>query len=382
MPSAEIIAIGTELLLGEIQDTNTRYLARSLMAAGVDLYRTTIVGDNVERIARAIQEALQRCQIVITTGGLGPTVDDPTRDAVALAAGVQTEFRSELWDQIQERFKRYGRQATENNKRQAFTPQGSIAIHNPVGTAPAFYTELHDRVVVSLPGVPREMEYLFENEVLPYLKDKYNLLGTIKASVLHAAGIGESQIDEWIGDLETNPNPTVGLSAHAGQIDIRVTAKASSVARADEMIIEMVQTIRQRLGEVIYGINGETLESVIFDKLIVNSWELVAIECGLQGELINRLKQAGLIEDKARTFPQACDPQELRQNLQELRQQFQAGVGLAASLKPGADQQELFIIVATTGTIQESNRSYGGPPAMSTAWAVNTALDYLRRNIK
>jgi nicotinamide-nucleotide amidase len=215
MPSAEIIAIGTELLLGEIQDTNTRYLARSLMEVGVDLYRTMVVGDNAERIALAIQEALQRCQIIITKGGLGPTLDDPTRDAVALAVGVAKEFRPELWEQIQERFKRYGRQATDNNRRQAYIPQGSTAIRNPVGTAPAFYYESQNRVIVSLPGVPREMEHLFENDVLPYLKNKYNLLGTIKASVLHAAGIGESQIDEWIADLETNANPTVGLAAHA-----------------------------------------------------------------------------------------------------------------------------------------------------------------------
>ena len=154
MTSAEIIAIGTELLLGEIQDTNTHYLARTLRDDGIDLYRTTIVGDNLERIAQAIREATNRANIVITTGGLGPTVDDPTRQAVALAIGTGTEFRPELWDQIQARFKRFNRLATENNRRQAYIPSGAFAVENPVGTAPAFIVEKPGHVIISLPGVP------------------------------------------------------------------------------------------------------------------------------------------------------------------------------------------------------------------------------------
>ena len=233
MPSAEIIAIGTELLLGEIQDTNTRYLALRLRDANIDLFRATMVGDNAVRISRVIAEAFNRSDIVITTGGLGPTVDDPTRLAVAMAIGVETEFRPELWDQIQNRFNGLIGSATENNKRQAYIPQGSIAVENPVGTAPAFIVESGSKVIISLPGVPREMEYLIENRVIPYLKEHFQILGTIKASVLHAAGVGESQVDEWIGDLETLINPTVGLLAHPGQVDIRVTAKAGSQEEAD-----------------------------------------------------------------------------------------------------------------------------------------------------
>ena len=158
MPTAEIIALGTELLLGEIQDTNTRYIARHLRDTGIDLFRTAIIGDNAERIAQALREALTRAQIIITTGGLGPTVDDPTRQAVALAVNVPLEYRPELWGQIQARFERFGRQATENNKRQAYIPQGSIPVENLVGTAPAFITETGGSVIISLPGVPREME--------------------------------------------------------------------------------------------------------------------------------------------------------------------------------------------------------------------------------
>ena len=192
MPSAEIITIGTEILLGEIVDTNARFLARCLRDIGVDLYRKTSVGDNAKRIAQAVQQALERCDFVITTGGLGPTVDDPTREAIALAMGVSTEFRPELWQQIEERFTRYGRQPTENNKRQAYVPETSIAVENPVGTAPAFIVETGNQAIISLPGVPREMEYLMKNAILPYLRQHYTLKGIIKARVLHTAGAGES----------------------------------------------------------------------------------------------------------------------------------------------------------------------------------------------
>ena len=152
MPSCEIITIGTELLLGEITDTNSRYMARALRDLGIDLYRKTTIGDNARRIAQAIQEALLRSDIIITTGGLGPTVDDPTREAVALAVGSQVEFRPELWEQIQRRFERFGRVPTENNKRQAYIPAGGIPVENAVGTAPAF-RHLHERWQPALPDI-------------------------------------------------------------------------------------------------------------------------------------------------------------------------------------------------------------------------------------
>ena len=206
-----------------------------------------MIGDNTERIAQVIREAMQRCQIIITTGGLGPTVDDPTRAAVALALDVDTEFRPELWEQIQARFQRYGRAPSENNRRQAWIPAGAIPVENPVGTAPSFICETINACIISLPGVPREMEYLTQNVVIPYLRERFQLTGTIKARVLHVAGVGESQVDEWIGDLETNPNPTVGLLAHPGQVDVRITAKANSMAEADRMIAEMEARVRERI---------------------------------------------------------------------------------------------------------------------------------------
>ncbi len=380
MPVAEIIAIGTELLLGEIQDTNTKYLARELRDAGVDLYRSSIIGDNTERIARAIQESLARADIVITTGGLGPTVDDPTRQAVALAMDTETEFRPELWEQISERFGRYGRFATDNNRRQAYIPKGAVAIENPVGTAPAFRYEKDHGVVISLPGVPREMEHLIQHEVLPYLKQKYNLHGTIKALVLHTAGAGESQIDEWIGDLETFSNPTVGLLAHPGQVDIRITAKAELVAEADQMIAKLQQEIEKRLGENIYGADQVTLEDALASKLSERGWQMAAFECGLQGALTQSLSRNKPAFAGTEAQTELCEP-DLQERLEELRKRFEAEVGLSALLVPGDGRQVLHLSLLTPEDLKENERSYGGAPQNAAQWAAHMALDFARRNL-
>ena len=175
MATAEIITIGTEILLGEIVDTNTRHIALSLRDLGVDLYRTVTIGDNAERIATAIRESIQRNDIVITTGGLGPTVDDPTRQAVARALGVETEFREQLWQEVVQAISRYGRKPAENQRRQAVVPVGAIAVKNPVGTAPAFIMETDRSVIISLPGVPNEMEHILHESIIPYLQRRYDL---------------------------------------------------------------------------------------------------------------------------------------------------------------------------------------------------------------
>ena len=381
MPVAEIIAIGTELLLGEIQDTNTAAIARTLRDAGIDLYRATIVGDNPERIARAIREALDRSDIVITTGGLGPTVDDPTRAAVAKAFGTDLEFRPELWAQIKARFSRYHSQATENNRRQAFIPRGAIPIENQVGTAPAFYYQNGAGIVISLPGVPREMEHLLQQQVIPLLRDHYHLQGIIKAYVLHAAGVGESQVDEWIANLETQENPTVGLLAHAGQVDIRVTAKADSEQEADAMIAKTVEQIRQQVGAAIYGSNQDTLEQVVLAQLENIGKQLIIIEYGLDGLIAQKLSTTSSPRVRSLVISQNGSPAELQQMAQSEIIKNQQELILAAGLYPGALQQDLYLYLITPDRTREANRSYGGPPQSGPQWAVNTALDFIRRNI-
>lgn len=247
MPSAEIITIGTELLLGEVVDTNTQVIAQALRRVGVDVYRTTTVGDNVNRIAQVIRESLSRADMVIATGGLGPTVDDPTREAVAAALEIETEWREDLWSHIQKRLQELGREVTKNNRRQAFIPKGATVLKNERGTAPAFIVEQENGVLIALPGVPPEMEWLLDNEVIPWLRSRFSLDEIILTRSITVVGIGESKVDDIIGDYEYSTNPTVGLAAHKGSVEVRITAKAKSETLALEMILEMEKRLRERL---------------------------------------------------------------------------------------------------------------------------------------
>ena len=282
-PNAEIIAIGTELLLGEITDTNSVFMARQLRDIGVNMYFMTTVGDNLGRITDAISAALDRAEIVITTGGLGPTVDDMTRQAVADAVASPLEFHQSLYDGIAERFRGFGSEMTENNRQQAFLPQGAILVENPVGTAPAFIVESERGVVISLPGVPREMKFLMTEAVVPYLLRKYRL-GIIVARILRTAGIGESSLDDQIGkDILSETNPSVGLAAHHGCVDIRVTAKAESKEEAAKLLDEMQARLEGQVGQHIYGIDDATLEDVVWREVKKRSLRVHVIEAGLPG---------------------------------------------------------------------------------------------------
>ena len=378
MPSAEIITIGTEILLGEILDTNAQYLARMLRDWGIDLYRKTTVGDNPKRIAQAIQEAMERCEIIITTGGLGPTVDDPTREAVALAIGMETEFRPELWDQIQDRFRRFNRQPTENNRRQAYIPRGATPVENPVGTAPSFIVDLGNLVIISLPGVPREMEYLMQHAILPYLKQRFDIHSVIKARIIHTAGVGESQIDDLISDLEALPNPTVGMAAHSGQVDIRITAKAGSEAQADSLIQPVEATVRQRLGAWVYGADQDTLEDVALRNLAQKGCALVVVEAGMGGLLIRRLAGATGPFLGGQMLTDLPTPDELLAATQAYCQDREACIGLGVAIYPQPEKQDIhFALVTPDGDITTA-RPYGGPPEYARRWALHHGLDLIR----
>jgi competence/damage-inducible protein CinA-like protein len=379
--NAEILAIGTELLLGEIADTNTVVIARALRSVGLDLYRTVIVGDNAERIAQAVREALERSDVVITTGGLGPTVDDASRQGVAQAFGVPTEFRPELWEQIQERFARHGRKPTENNRQQAMLPVGALAVENPVGTAPAFIFETASSVVIALPGVPSEMSYLLETAVLPYLRRRPGLPAIIKSRVVKTAGMGESWLDERIADLERSANPTVGLSAHPGLVDVRVTAKASSEAEADQMLDQTETTLRERLGLAVFGVDSETLEQVAARKLAARGWRLALIEHGTGGGLASAMERQTDVLAGGRVLPERIDAPGLAAAADHVRRAFEAQVGLGVVAWRESDREMLLFHLATPDQRQDTERSYGGPPEDAAQLAINMALDFLRRRL-
>lgn len=381
MPTAEIITIGTELLLGEIQDTNTQYLARTLRDYGIDLFRTMTVGDNAQRIALSIQEALTRSDIIITTGGLGPTVDDPTRQAIAQALSVDLEYHPELWDQILARFKRFNRVPGENNKRQAFIPQGAIPVENPVGTAPAFIYERNHQSIISLPGVPKEMEYLMLHAVLPYLRQHFQLQGMIKASVIHTASIGESQVDELVGDLEILTNPTVGLLAHPGQVDLRITAKANDEAEADQMIADMKQIIQERLGPYIFGQDEENLDNLVIQAIESRHWSLNIFEAGTSGELTRRLSTGSQLDIISQIQSNSLSEADLAAAFDRQLAAHPSEAAVAVSLTRSNMKLDITILTHINQNRQMMSKSYGGPAQHGPDWAANTAMDFLRAGL-
>lgn len=372
MTSAEIITIGTEILLGEIVDTNTRYIARTLRSLGVDLYRTITIGDNVERIASAIHNSMERANIVITTGGLGPTVDDPTREAVAKAIGVETEFRDDLWQQVVETIGRYGRKPSENQKRQAYVPKGAIGLQNPVGTAPSFIVETEKNAVISLPGVPAEMEQILHDSVIPYLQKRFELNEVIKVRILHCAGLGEGMIDEKIADLETLSNPTIGLAAHTGVVDIRIAAKAKSESEANEMIARVEADVRQRLGNVVFGVDDDRLENVVLDMLTKRGLTLAAIESGLDGLLARKIPNTASLPN--------LTPEALAQALRSARADSRSDIALGVSVYMDERAAEMAMI---TSKGEKTHRiTYGGPPKSLPRWSMNLALNWLRTTLE
>jgi competence/damage-inducible protein CinA-like protein len=258
---AEIIAIGTELLLGATVDTNSAYLAQQLATIGVAVRRVTLVRDEMDEMVELIRTAAGRADLVICSGGLGPTGDDLTREAIAVALDQPLEFHQVLLDDIAARFAANKRTMSPSNRQQAYVPQDAYIIRNPRGTAPAFVSERDGHLVAALPGVPSELEYLTENALLPYLRDHHGMRDVIVVREVRVAGLPESVAGEHIAEMMNLANPVVGITAKRGQHTIRIAATASSRAEAEALIAPLVATIEQRFGEHLVG--DETLEQQV-----------------------------------------------------------------------------------------------------------------------
>ncbi len=290
---AEIVAVGTELLLGQIVDTNSAHIAQQLTTVGLDLHFKTNVGDNLDRIKATLKTALDRSDFVITTGGIGPTLDDLTREAAAEVLGKPLVFQQHLFDQISDFFRSLGRTASPNNRKQAFIPEGAIPIENPVGTAPGFIAEQGGKAIIAVPGVPHEMRYFMEHAVLPYLREKLGIREVIVSRVLKLFGIGESLVDEKLHDLiEEGENPTIGLLAHThiGEIHVRLTAKANDRTQAEALNAALEEKVRLRLGAFIFGTDEETYEGVLGALLAGSGLTLAVAETGFGSSVIQTLK--------------------------------------------------------------------------------------------
>lgn len=387
---AELVTIGTELLLGQIVDTNATWIAQRLADAGINLYFKTTVGDNRRRAAEVIENALNRVDVVLTTGGLGPTVDDMTREAIADAVGRELVRDEELVAHIREIFLRWGREAGENNLRQANLPEGAVVLPNPIGTAPGFRVEHDGKHVIAMPGVPREMKRMMEEQVLPFLRERAGDDVVIKVRVLHTIAIGESSVDDRIADLMTSSNPTIGLGAHTGQVDVRITARAPGDHEADMMIAQLEHTVRSRLGDYIYGADEDTIESVIADMLAARGERLALVETNTGGQIASRLEQYDASVLACSEVQSAVQPQEneTRDSAERVRKSAGTAWGLVIHGTAGADEgtygeNQGETVVAVAGPDGVTSRSYhiGGQDEHSLGWIANRSLNLLRRQL-
>jgi len=378
MPSAEIIAIGTELLLGEIFDINTAFIAKALNQIGIDIYRTSIVGDNQSRITDLIKQSIKRAEIVITTGGLGPTVDDPTRQAVADVYGKKLIFHEQLWEQIQSRFKAFNRIPTANNKKQAFIPQNAVPIENPVGTAPAFYISKKDKTIISLPGVPAEMEFLLNNKIINFLKKTYNLQSATISRIIHTAGIGESSIDNLIGEFEKLDNPSVGITAKPGQVDIRITAKACNQSQARILIAPIEKKILKKIGENVYGFDQDTLHSVVSCFVEKEKIHIILFHKTNNSDLISILNKSDIFEEVRQISNIGLGENESDYSLYNNINEPVMTIFLKeySELKPGYKLKIIYDHI-----INEKELWFGGHNVLFNTWVENNLLNSIREVI-
>ena len=259
--NAEILCIGTEILLGDIVNTNGAFLAQQLAALGIDIYHQSVVGDNADRLKQSLQLALSRADMVITTGGLGPTYDDLTKKTIADDFGVGMVLHEPSMEKIRA-FSARKKIQISSDQRQAMVPEGSIVFFNDYGFAPGLALKKGGKTVIMLPGPPHEMRPMFINKVLPYLKQDSN--ETIQSKTLFIFGMGESQVEQTLQDLMTTfTNPTIAPYAKQGEVQVRISAKAKDVASADALIEPVIDQINARIGSYIYGIDVGSLQNAV-----------------------------------------------------------------------------------------------------------------------
>ena len=267
MPTAEIIAVGSELLTPEKTDTNSLWLTEKLNEVGVDVLQKGIVGDDEARLEHAIRDAIGRSDILIVTGGLGPTEDDVTRQVSARAAGRGLMYRDELEQELRERFRRWGREMPEINKRQAYVIEGASVLPNPNGSAVGMMLEDEGNLLIVLPGPPREIKPMFENHVMPRLRELSG--GTVaRKRLLRVAGMGESAVDEKIAPVyKTYPNVETSILFSRVEIEIHLTARAGSAEAAEAVLVELVEKLGEVLGPALFSKDGRTMEEIVGQTL-------------------------------------------------------------------------------------------------------------------
>ena len=309
--NAEIIAIGDELTSGVRLDTNSRWLSQQLESLGIHVTFHSTVGDDLPRMKQAISLASQRSNIVICTGGLGPTADDLTRQAISEVANVPIELAPDVLSRIQAMFENRGREMPANNRIQAMFPRGSKIVPNPEGTAPGIeydfeFGQEQSAIFFALPGVPAEMKQMWHETVSPRLRERFDIRLTTAHHTLHCFGTGESAIETMLPNLiQRGRDPLVGITASAATISLRVSTRATTQEACLEKMRPTIELIRSSLGDLVFGENGEQLEDVIVRDWISRDQKLLLLDFGLHGEVARRLSTAdpmGKVFEGGRTF--------------------------------------------------------------------------------
>ncbi|MBX3000653.1 MAG: CinA family nicotinamide mononucleotide deamidase-related protein [Caldilineaceae bacterium] len=408
--SAEIVTTGTEILLGDIVDTNAAWIAQQLREIGVNIYYKTTVGDNEGRVRGVLEMVLARSDVAIVTGGLGPTADDITRDAIANATGCPLVRDEAIIEALRQRFQRWGSTMSENNARQGYLPQGCTIVENRNGTAPGFIVQDQrqgrNAYVIALPGVPREMKQMMTDTVIPFLLQLQGGQAVIRRRILRTIGIGESAIDAQIHDLMLGANPTVGTAAHTGQADIRIAARAGSITEAEALIDEMDTKIRQRIGPFIYSTTpDETIEAAVARLLaqhdvsvaLLESTSARAVAARLTAALDDpsRVKAALTVNDEMLPADlieliggDRYDEQIARSAAEILRRQSEATYAIVAlgSGRPeehfyATDPGESWIALAGPNGVRSLRYPFGGRDEITVIRLGNQIYDLIRRAI-
>lgn len=404
---AEILSIGTELLLGQITDTNAAWLAQQLPDFGIDLYFISQVGDNRQRLSETIGRAHERADLVICTGGLGPTEDDLTREAISDLLGEPMEVQPDLEKALRSYFAGRGMQMPERNVKQATLIKSAQALDNPVGTAPGWWVEHDGRFITCMPGVPHEMKTMWQNQVVPRLRDR--VTGSfILSRTLKILGKGESAVEEMVQDYIRSTNPTLATYAKNDGIHLRLTSKAADEATARDLIFELEIKLRERLGTLIYGEDDDTLEGVIGEMLQDRSLFLSVMEAGTGGALSALLNDApqsplffrgGLVSQQPEVLagwgvdPELLDAhsimsKEVAEAMATAARQTlgtEAGLAVCAAPRsttfPGHPAGQIFMAADLFGNIQSAEFNYRSNPSEIKRLGSVFGLNLLRRSL-
>lgn len=288
--TAEILCVGTEILLGDIVNTNAAYIAKGLAAHGIGCYYQTVVGDNPQRLEQCLDTAMKRADIVIMTGGLGPTYDDLTKETVAKHFELEMELHQPSLDYLTEVFRHFNRPMTDNNIKQAYMPVGATVFHNDRGTANGLMVQGSGKIAIMMPGPPREMTAMFDNHVIPYLQSLSD--GVLLSHNLHLYGIGESTVEHELRQyMESHTNPTIAPYAKEGEVLLRVTAKAATKKEAEKLIAPVIEELTTELSQYVYGVDIENLQTALVQALLEKQQTIATAESCTGGLVSKRITE-------------------------------------------------------------------------------------------